>query len=153
MKLASQLKTLILAGVTGLTLQAMPSAAKAQLHLGVSAPAHVSPLSPPEHSMRGHLRNFDARLDHQLQRILRGIEAGQLNRHEAVLLLREHTAINRLERQYLADGRLGPREMRELDERLDRASARIHEQRHDDEYRGWRDHMADNRDRAVPYWR
>jgi hypothetical protein len=56
---------------------------------------------------------------------------------EAVALLGEHVAINRLERQYLADGHFGPYELRDLEARLDRASRHIFFEKHDGEGRGY----------------
>ena len=44
---------------------------------------------------------------------------------EATSLLREHLAISALERDYQADGRLGPNELRDLERRLDEASRHI----------------------------
>ncbi len=81
--------------------------------------------------------DFDRRLDNQLQRILDGMERGQLNMREAIALLREHQAINALERQYLADGRLGPRELGDLDHRLDEAGRHILVERRDDDRVGY----------------
>ena len=100
-------------------------------------------LSVPEYQAmhhRGGFRQqaeaFDQRLDRQLQRILQGMHTGRLNMQESVALLNEHVAINQLERQYLADGRFGPYELRDLEARLDRAGRHIFFEKHDDERRG-----------------
>jgi hypothetical protein len=59
------------------------------------------------------------------------MEKGQLTMREAVDLLREHQEINALERRYSADGRLGPRELADLDRRLDVASQNIRFEKRD----------------------
>lgn len=145
MKFANIVKSLGVVGATSLTLQAGTSQADSNFYAN-----HDNPwLSVPEYQhmqRRGgftqQANNFDQRLDQQLQRILHGMEAGKLNMREAVNLLREHTAINNLERQYLADGRFGPNELRDLEQRLDRAGKHIFLEKHDDERRGDPDRLG-----------
>jgi hypothetical protein len=131
MKFATPLKPLIMIGMTSLTLAAGTALAEQQGYPGYNpylnnyrqaAPAKSAPYSGP---MRTRQAQFDQRLDNQLQRILGGMEKGQLTMREATALLREHLEINAMERRYMADGRLGPREMDDLDRRLDQASKHI----------------------------
>lgn len=68
---------------------------------------------------------LDQRQDNQMQRILTGMENGKLTMREAVALLREHLDIANRERNYMADGRLGPNEVTDLEQRLDTASRHI----------------------------
>jgi hypothetical protein len=91
--------------------------------------------------MRGHLAQFNQRLDNQLQRILAGMERAQLTMGEAIGLLREHLDISTRERTYMTDGRLGPDELADLERRLDEAGRHIAFEKHDRERtRGdWRD--------------
>lgn len=153
MKMATPLKSLMLAGIAGLTLAAGAS------HADFGRPGpEAGPYNPwlagthyqqmqYQAAMKEQLARFDQRLDNQLERILRGMERGQLTLAEATGLLREHTAINALERRYLADGRLGPRELRELEERLDKAGEHIRFEKHDFEQQGKRpgpERHADN---------
>ncbi|TCJ12272.1 hypothetical protein EZJ19_13115 [Parasulfuritortus cantonensis] len=87
-------------------------------------------------NMRDNVADLDKRMDNQMQRILTGMEKGDLTMREAVSLLREHLAISTQERQYLADGRLGQNELRDLDRRLNEASQHIRFERHDREETG-----------------
>lgn len=138
MKFAHAIKTLTLVGVSALTLVAGTSQADAGYGRN-----HVNPwLSGSEYQHEHRYPDFqeqraklDQRQDHQLERILNGLENGRLTMREAVGLLREHQAIAALERQYLADGHLGPFELRDLDQRMDLAQQRIRFEKHDDQRR------------------
>ncbi len=79
--------------------------------------------------------DIDQRQQRQARRIRAGFDSGQLSRHEARDLLREQRHIEKMQRRYLADGRLSRDEWRHLDAMLDRASVNIREERHD---RNWR---------------
>jgi hypothetical protein len=79
---------------------------------------------------------LDQRQDLQMQRILAGMETGKLTMNEAISLLREHLAISRLERNYMADGRLGPNELSDLERRLDEANRHIVFEKNDREQNG-----------------
>lgn len=150
---AKTLKTLTILGATALTLSAGASHADFG-RPGYPPAAHNPWLAGPAYQqaryyadLKVQLDRFDERQERQLQRILTGMEQGKLTMTEAIGLLREHTAISALERQYMADGRLGSRELRELEERLDQASAHIRFEKHDFEQRGKRpgpDRHADN---------
>lgn len=137
MKSATTMKTLMLLGSTALTL----AAATAQADFSRPDHPHGNPWAygPANqqaeyyNAMKEQLDRFDARQERQLQRILTGMEHGKLTLRESAELLREHLAISALERQYMADGRLGPREMRELEARLDRASKHIFFESRDDD--------------------
>ncbi|MEW5769350.1 MAG: hypothetical protein AB1831_03190 [Pseudomonadota bacterium] len=140
MKFANTVKKL---GIVGLSVLGL-SAGVSQADFGYNH-GYQNPWMPNQHvnaaeAQRQHLEQFDQRMDNQLQRILKGMEHGKLTMREAVHLLREHQAINALERQFLADGRLGPRELFDLDRRLDQASRQIRFEKTDPERVG-----ADNR--------
>lgn len=130
MKVATFAKSLGIAGLVSLSLLSGAS----QADPGYYNNSYANPwLQGPGYQQQMYYRaafrqqvaQFDQRLDLQLQRILAGMESGRLNMHEAVGLLREHVAINNQERQYLADGRLGPNELMMLDQRLDHAGKHI----------------------------
>lgn len=129
MKVAAPFKTLVMFGATALTLAA--GAAQADFGRPDNAPGNPWMNGPAYqqaqyyNAMKAQLDRFDQRQENQLQRILTGMEHGKLTLKESSELLREHLAINALERKYMADGTLGPREMRELEERLDHASKHI----------------------------
>jgi hypothetical protein len=135
MNIANTVKTLCAVGVTSLGLYAGASQADFDGYRGnpyLSAPhAHF------DAGFKQQMEEFDIRMDRQLQRILGGMEAGKLTMKEAIRLLQEHQAISALERQYLRDGRLGPRELFDLDRRLDQASQHIFWEKQDYERTGF----------------
>jgi hypothetical protein len=94
------------------------------------------------------------RIDRQENRIARGVERGDLTRHEARKLYRQHRETERLAYDFTRDGRLSKRERRILDHRLDDTSACIHDLRHNgryahaDRYRD--DHRRGKKERV--YW-
>lgn len=134
MTFRTQVKTLALVGITVLSLTAGVSQADAGRPFGNPWLQPPAPVKASHHPVsKVDLERYEARQDKQLERILMGMERGHLNRAEATSLLREHLAIATLERQYLADGRLGPRELDELERRLDQAGRRIREEVRDDE--------------------
>lgn len=129
MNIIKTVKTLCVVGVTSLGLYAGASQADYGAYRGNSyMPA---PQAHYEAGFKQRVDQFDARMDNQLQRVLQGMESGKLTMKEAIRLLQEHQAINALERQYLRDGRLGPRELFDLDQRLDQASRNIFWEKHD----------------------
>ncbi len=140
MKIATTMKTLALLGLTALTL----GTASSQADTGYGyygANQNFNPwLSGPAYqqaryvaSMKERQQQLDQRMDAQLQRILNGMEAGNLTLREATGLLREHLAISAMERAYMADGRLGPRELVDLERRLEEANRHIVFEKHDRE--------------------
>lgn len=138
MNIANTVKTLCIVGVTSLGLHAGASQADFE---GYRGNPYLPP--PPVHhdmGLKQQIERLDARLDRQLQRILDGMESGRLNMREAIQLLREHQDINALERQYLRDGRLGSRELADLDRRLDQAAYNIHMEKHDYDRAGFNGH-------------
>jgi len=134
------LKTLFTVGVASLGLYAGASQADYDGY-----PAYRGNPYLPQPQMHHYnnqeqmLDRFDARLDNHLDRILQGMEKGKLTLREAIALLQEHQEINRLERRYTRDGRLGPRELADLDRRLDMASDHIQAEKKD------RERVGDNR--------
>lgn len=144
MKVARTLKTLTILGLTTLTLGAASSQADSGYYPYQGANPYANPwLNAPAYQYARHQVNLrerqaqlDQRLDNQLQRILKGMEAGKVSMREATALLREHLEINALERRYVADGRLGPNELAELDRRLDAANRHIVFEAHDRDQRG-----------------
>jgi hypothetical protein len=141
MKVATTLKTLTLLGLTALTLGAASSQADPGYYGGNQ---NFNPwLNGPTYQQARYLAGMkerqaqlEQRMDNQLQRILGGMEQGKLTLREATGLLREHLEIGALERSYLADGRLGPREMASLEQRLDEANRHIMFEKHDREQAG-----------------
>lgn len=135
MNIAKTAKTLCVIGVTSLGLYAGASQADYDGFRG-------NPYLPAPHAQynagfKQQLDQFEVRMDRQLQRILNGMEQGKLTLREATVLLREHQEINALERQFMRDGRLGPRELADLDRRLDMASRHIQWENQDRERTGF----------------
>jgi len=142
MKFATKLKTLTLLGLTSLTLTAASSQADNGYGYYGSAPMPnpwygVAPNANPwmqDHAARQariaaafkqRQVELDQRQDAQMQRILAGMEDGRLTGREAAGLLREHLDIANLERGFMADGRLGPNELLNLEQRLAEAGRHI----------------------------
>jgi hypothetical protein len=142
MKIQTTLKSLSLLGLTAMTLAAAPS--QANDGYGYNAgPPNPNPwyggapnpnpwvVNPAYQqyryaaTLKQRLEQLDQRQDAQMLRILKGMENGKLTSREAVVLLREHLAIANLERRYLADGRLGPNELANLEQRLAEAERHI----------------------------
>lgn len=137
MKVTGTLKTLTLVGLTAMTLSSGFAQADDGYWGGYQPSNNPWLNNPPPARHQGDLREriaqLDKRQDSQMQRILAGMENGQLNMREATALLREHLAISNMERRYLADGRLGPNELRDLEQRLDEANRHIRLERRDRE--------------------
>ena len=145
MKLVNTIKTFCLVGVTSLGLHAGASQADFGDYRGNDNPYMPATQAPYNGGFKQQLDQFDLRLDNQLQRILNGMQSGKVTMREAINLLREHQVINALERQYLADGRLGLRELFDLDRRLDEASTHIFWEAHDYERTGMNDRRDERR--------
>jgi hypothetical protein len=132
MKFTTTAKTLAMLGVASLTLAAASSRADGGYGY-LSGNPNVNPwLASPAYQQANYLAamkqrqaQLDLRQDDQMQRILGGMENGRLSMREAAGLLREHLAISALERNYLADGRLGPGELVSLEQRLAEADRHI----------------------------
>lgn len=137
MKFAHTLKTLTIVAVSSLGLHAGASQADFGGYHAAYNPYLPAPQYQHQVEFREKLAEFDLRMDKQLQRILNGMEGGKLTMKEAVRLLQEHQVINALERQYIADGRLGPNELLDLDRRLDQASRHIMFEKWDDDQAGY----------------
>jgi len=142
MKIATTLKTLTLIGLTSLTLASGVSQADNGFVYYERAPMprpwagnaqHANPwmVNPAYQQariaaeMKERQMQLDRRQDRQMERILNGMENGKLTMREAVDLLREHVDIANMKRQFISDGRLGPRELVILEKRLDEAANRI----------------------------
>lgn len=83
---------------------------------------------------------IDERQDNQLDRILAGLRSGKLTQNEFFNLMQEQRGIRQQERQFLADGFLGPRESESLNQALNRADEHIRFEKHDQETRnGYRE--------------
>ncbi len=130
MKLSTTLKTLTMLGLTTLSLAATSSQANSGF---VSFGGNANPwMTNPamqqaryQAEMKQRHAQLDQRQDAQMQRILKGMDNGKLTTQEAAGLLREHLAIANMERGYLADGRLGPNELSNLEKRLEVAEKNI----------------------------
>ena len=84
----------------------------------------------------GHHRDFDhygwinSRQEKQHWSIDKGAHKGQLTHHEERKLRRQQNKIAKLERRFLRDGWLSRKEHHILEDRLDHASERIHDFKH-----------------------
>lgn len=76
------------------------------------------------HPLEG-LNEINARQARQRNRIERGFHMGSINRWEFRRLMAEQNDIQAMERAFVSDGFLTPRERMELNRRLDMASANI----------------------------
>lgn len=74
---------------------------------------------------------IDARQARQEQRIDRGVQSGQLTRHETARLEHQQAHIDRVEDRALADGSLNRHEARHMEKMQDRAKRDIRRQKHD----------------------
>lgn len=143
MKIANTLKTLTLLGLTSMALVAGTSQAdNGYPYWGGNAGPNPWMANQARAQMnyntalRARIEQLDQRQDAQLQRILGGMEHGKLTLREATDLIREHLAISSLERRYLADGRLGPNELNDLERRLEEANRHIRFEKNDREQPG-----------------
>jgi hypothetical protein len=93
----------------------------------------------------GYENRLEQRIDRQHDRIRHGIRSGELTRWEAKKLRKQHRRIVKLEDRYMRDGRLDRYERRKLANRLDRASERIRDLKHNDYRRSGRDHHRPER--------
>jgi hypothetical protein len=157
MKTSRIRKILGLAALTALTLGAGAGQADTRgfqfstgfPHAGPVPHGHPRPFQPAAYCPpRWGVATVDERQARQMDRIHEGLRSGQLTRHEARDLLRDQRQIERVERHYLADGRLSRDEWLDLDRRLDEASREIRAEKHDFDrnghgyghggHRGWR---------------
>jgi hypothetical protein len=67
----------------------------------------------------------------QQQRIVQGIQSGQLTNREAGKLERGQARVNRAEARAGADGKVGPNEQRRIQKAENRQSKRIYREKHD----------------------
>lgn len=111
------ISTLAAAAVLAMTGSAMADG------YGFGRPA-VSPVYTQQFPLAG-LRDINLRQDEQRARIERGINRGAINRWEYRRLMAEQQDIQAMERAFVADGFLAPRERAELNRRLDIASSHI----------------------------
>jgi hypothetical protein len=153
MKISTTLKTLTMLGLTTLTLAATSSQADngygyyggnpyPNPWIGGAPNANPWMANPAmQHArflaaLKQRQEQLDQRQDAQMQRILSGMDSGQLTSREAAGLIREHLAIANLERTFMADGRLGPEELSSLEQRLAEADRHIMFEKHDREQSG-----------------
>ncbi len=130
MKLSTSLKSLTILGLTTLSLASTSSQAQTgNVHFGGNSNPWMNNASMQQASRIEVLQQRQTQLDRiqdaQMQHILKGMESGKLTSHEAAGLIREHIDIANLERSYLADGRLGPFELDNLEQRLNQAAKHI----------------------------
>jgi DNA-binding CsgD family transcriptional regulator len=90
------------------------------------------------HSRQGGER-WDDRIDfrqHRQTSLIRyGVQTGQITPREAQRLMTEQREIDRLQRQFMADGYLSPQERRRLELALQEARSNIREELRDRQYR------------------
>ncbi len=78
---------------------------------------------------------IDRRQERQTGLIRYGVHTGQLTPREAKRLLAEQREIERLQRQFMADGHLSPQERRRLQMALHEARSNIRDELRDRQYR------------------
>jgi hypothetical protein len=79
---------------------------------------------------------FDQRQANQRERIVNGVESGELTRRETARLVRGQVHLNRVERRAEADGVVTTRERARLHREANQQSRRIYRQKHDRQSRG-----------------
>jgi hypothetical protein len=129
-------KTLTIAALSTLTLMAGASHADSwgYRQAGTSYfPNHAGiDTRGPNHAQPARrIDDVDARQQQLMRRIMQGMESGRLSRHEARDLIGEQKNIERLQRHFMADGRLDRREYQELERRLDIAALEIRAEKRD----------------------
>lgn len=113
--------TLMKTGLGLLALGLMTGGAQADWNRG--GPAYTQVRHPGQ--------QINARQDRQAERIRTAMQTGQLTRSEFRALMNEQHEIRAMERQFRADGVIGPHEYRRLDRALDNASRHIRAEAHD----------------------
>ena len=91
------------------------------------------------------------RLHQQKARIHQGVDSGALTGSELHRLMQQHRKIRRIHQYAWQDGYLSHHERRHLQDRLDRASRRIHRLKHNEEWAQARyrfDHRARHQDKG-----
>lgn len=102
---------------------------------------HVQPQPAPLwgwHSGQGGERwndHIDLHQNRQASLIRYGVHTGQLTPREALRLMAEQREIDRLQRQFTADGHISAQERRRLELALHEARRNIREELHDRQYR------------------
>jgi hypothetical protein len=74
---------------------------------------------------------YDARQQHQRERIVNGVQNGELTMRETRRLAAGQVHLNRVERRVEADGVVTSRERARLQHEANQQSRRIHRQKHD----------------------
>jgi hypothetical protein len=74
---------------------------------------------------------YDARQQHQRERIVNGVRSGELTARETRRLAAGQVHLNRVERRAEADGVVTARERARLQHEANQQSRRIHRQKHD----------------------
>ena len=74
---------------------------------------------------------YDARQHHQRERIVNGVQSGELTMRETRRLAAGQVHLNRVERRAKADGVVTARERAHLQHEANQQSRRIHRQKHD----------------------
>ena len=100
---------------------ALPAKADGPFTYGVT----VRPAYGVPHQRLEGLREINTRQTHQRERIESGFHRGAITRWEYRRLTAEQQDIQAMERAFVADGFLSPRERMELNRRLDVASTHI----------------------------
>jgi hypothetical protein len=74
---------------------------------------------------------YDARQAHQQQRIVNGVQSGELNMRETRRLAAGQVHLDRVERRAKADGEVTARERAHMQHEENQQSRRIYRQKHD----------------------
>jgi hypothetical protein len=74
---------------------------------------------------------YNARQQHQRERIVNGVQSGELTMRETRRLAAGQVHLNRVERRAKADGVVTARERAKLHHEANQQSRRIHRQKHD----------------------
>jgi hypothetical protein len=75
--------------------------------------------------------HYDARQQHQRERIVNGVQSGELTMRETRRLAAGQVHLNRVERRAKADGVVTSRERAHMQHEANQQSRRIHRQKHD----------------------
>ena len=86
-------------------------------------------------ALAGGTPRYDARQHHQRERIVNGVQNGELTMRETRRLAAGQVHLNRVERRVESDGVVTSRERARLQHEANQQSRRIHRQKHDAQVR------------------
>jgi hypothetical protein len=128
------ISTLVAAAAFAVMTPAQADGPRGYGYVAVQPAYNVQGYGVRQHPLEG-LREINLRQEEQRVRIDHGLRTGAITRFEFRRLMAEQHDIQAMERAFVADGFLTPRERMELQRRLDIASQHIFAEAHDNQRR------------------